>query len=61
MGGIKDMLFPPCQNMGGIYHPYPPQDLRPCIIVLNHVDKPLYIAVQCELPLVCMRHARSLN
>ena len=30
MGGIKDMLSPPCQNMGGIYHPHPPQDLRPC-------------------------------
>ena len=29
MGGIKDMLSPPCQNMGGIYHPHPPQDLRP--------------------------------
>ena len=28
-GGIKDMLSPPCQNMGGIYHPHPPQDLRP--------------------------------
>ena len=23
-GGIKDMLSPPpCQNMGGIYHPHP--------------------------------------
>ena len=32
-GGIKDMLSPPCQNMGGIYHPHPPQDLRPCYIV----------------------------
>ena len=31
------------------------------IIVLNHVDKPVYIAVQFELPLVCMRHARSFN
>ena len=30
MGGIKDMSSPPCQNMGGIYHPHPPQDLRPC-------------------------------
>ena len=30
IGGIKDMLSPPCQNMGGIYHPHPPQDLRPC-------------------------------
>ena len=30
MGGIKDMLSPPCQNMGGIYHPHPPQDLRSC-------------------------------
>ena len=29
-GGIKDMSSPPCQNMGGIYHPHPPQDLRPC-------------------------------
>ena len=30
MGVIKDMLSPPpCQNMGGIYHPHPPQDLRP--------------------------------
>ena len=29
-GGIKDMSFPPCQNMGGIHHPHPPQDLRPC-------------------------------
>ena len=29
MGGIIDMLSPPCQNMGGIYHPHPPQDLRP--------------------------------
>ena len=28
MGGIKDMLSPPRQNMGGIYHPHPPQDLR---------------------------------
>ena len=25
MGGIKDMLSPPCQNMGGIYHPHPPR------------------------------------
>ena len=24
-GGIKDMLSPPCQNMGGIYHPHPPR------------------------------------
>ena len=24
MGGIKDMLSPPCQNMGGIHHPHPP-------------------------------------
>ena len=23
-GGIKDMLSPPCQNMGGIHHPHPP-------------------------------------
>ena len=29
MGGIKDMLSPPCQNMGGIHHPHPPRDLRP--------------------------------
>ena len=33
MGGIKDMLSPPCQNMGGIHHPHPPRDLRPCIMV----------------------------
>ena len=30
MGGIKDMLSPPCQNMGGIHYPHPPRDLRPC-------------------------------
>ena len=30
MGGIKDMLSPPCQNMGGIHTPHPPRDLRPC-------------------------------
>ena len=30
-GGIKDMISPPCQNMGRIYHPHPPQDLRPCL------------------------------
>ena len=24
MGGIKDMLSPPCQNMGGIHTPHPP-------------------------------------
>ena len=35
MGGIKDMLSPPCQNMGGIYHPHPPQDLRPCPFGFN--------------------------
>ena len=35
MGGIKDMLSPPCQNMGGIYHPHPPQDLRPCWSLAN--------------------------
>ena len=30
MGGIKDMSSPPpCQNIGGIYQPHPPQDLRP--------------------------------
>ena len=34
MGGIKDMLSPPCQNMGGIYHPHPPQDLRPCCLLI---------------------------
>ena len=28
-GGDKRHVIPPCQNMGGIYHPYPPQDLRP--------------------------------
>ena len=32
MGGIKDMLSPPCQNMGGIY---PPQDLRPCSCLIQ--------------------------
>ena len=25
MGGIKDMLFPPCQNMGGYITPIPPR------------------------------------
>ena len=35
MGGIKDMLSPPCQNIGGIYHPHPPQDLRPCPLPLS--------------------------
>ena len=33
-GGIKDMLSPPCQNMGGIYQPHPPQDLRPWLSLL---------------------------
>ena len=27
-GGIKDMLSPPCQNMGGDTSPPSPQDLR---------------------------------
>ena len=31
MGGIKDMLSPPCQNMGGIYHPHPPPGFTPLI------------------------------
>ena len=30
MGGIKDKLSPPCQNMGGYITPFPPRDLRPC-------------------------------
>ena len=37
IGGIKDIYMlssPPCQNMGGIYHPHPPQDLRPCTRLL---------------------------
>ena len=25
MGGMKDMLSHPCQNMGGIHHPIPPR------------------------------------
>ena len=54
------MLSPPCQNMGGIYHPHPPQDLRPCygalftlynlfsiILLLNGVRYSLSIACIC--------------
>ena len=46
-GGIKDMLSPPCQNMGGIYHPHPPriyaldknQPQKPTTIT-NHKNRP---------------------
>ena len=31
-GGMKDMISPQSQNMGGIHHPHPSQDLRPCIL-----------------------------
>ena len=41
-GGIKDMLSPPCQNMGGIYHPHPPQDLRPWLVLCSKVSPPEY-------------------
>ena len=32
-GGIKDMLSPPCQNMGGYITPSP-QDLRPYMLIM---------------------------
>ena len=37
MGGIKDMLSPPYQNMGGIYHPHPPPGFTPLM------DNPDYL------------------
>ena len=41
-GGIKDMLSPPCQNMGGIHHSHPPHPLR--IYALgNHPIKNIYL------------------
>ena len=32
MGGDKRHVIPPMSKHGGIYHPYPPQDLRPCLL-----------------------------
>ena len=29
MGGDKRHVIPPMSKHGGIYHPHPPQDLRP--------------------------------
>ena len=54
MGGIKDMSSPPCQNMGGIYHPHPPQDLRPwlqAILLFQYA-----IAHQC-----CLSKSRTVT
>ena len=51
MGGIKDMSSPPCQNMGGIYHPHPPQDLRPWLryvfIVVLSKSTPISANKEC--------------
>ena len=51
-GGIKDMLSPPCQNMGGIHTPHPPRDLRPC---LGHSACCISPSHQCSnIPSCCM-------
>ena len=40
MAGIKDMLSPPpCQNMGGIYHPHPPPGFTPLVAGLRNTER----------------------
>ena len=38
-GGDKRHVIPPMSKHGGIYHPHPPQDLRPCLSVCPSVSR----------------------
>ena len=56
-GGINDMLSPPCQNMGGIHHPHPPQDLRPCWLVPCYSDLSCIIHVSSQFYMLLVGHS----